>query len=65
MGRKKKGWLEPNGLKAAQTTVHLDRFHDNLLRALQYRTGMSRGEIIREGLDMMGIRWHIDPDELR
>lgn len=63
MGRKKKEWMDYDGLKATHKCVRLDRKHERLLMAIQARTGMTQGEIIREGIDMMGIKWHIEPSD--
>lgn len=65
-GRPKKidrDWESIDGKLDRMVTVRTNEYYDRLLLALQMRMRVSQGEIFREGLHLMAIKWNIDPYE--
>lgn len=65
-GRPKKierDWESIDGKLDRLVTVRTNEYYDRLLFALQMRMRVSQGEILREGLHLMAIKWNIDPYE--
>lgn len=58
-----RNWESINGKLDRFVSFRTNEYYDRLLLALQRRMRASQGEIIREGLHLMAIKWNIDPYE--
>ena len=59
----KRNWEAIDGKLDRMVTIRTNDYYDRLLLALQARMKVSQGEIFRQGLHLLAIKWNVDPYE--